>query len=96
MAAFRSKLFAFWLLLVAAILALPVAVLTTCSARGEYVPGPEERFPTGPAIRHGLDSLLIGSAVGVPLAVMLGIAAWMARRKAGREAKDKPDTGSIP
>jgi hypothetical protein len=95
MAVFRPRLLAFWFLLSASVLALPVAILATCEVRGEYVPKPEEKFTIGPTMMHGLRSLWIGAAIGALLTVGLGIAAGAVRRMIRRAATNgKPTQGT--
>jgi hypothetical protein len=76
-----------WLAVAGAVLALPVAVFTTCQVRGPYVQPPEEKWPIGPRLAHEGTSLLIGLVVGAVLVVVLALVAVRLRRS-------KPDDGS--
>ena len=74
------RLLVFWLAVAGAVVALPVAVFTTCQVRGEYVPvpGAHEAAP-GPS--HAVKGLGVGLAFGVPLTLTL---LWLAGRLRGR------------
>jgi hypothetical protein len=79
--------FWFWLLVTGAVLALPVAVLTTCQVR-VYEHPPGVYSPVGQAF-HDLASILIGIVIGAAI-----IAALV--RIAGRLPHGKPPGGNQP
>jgi hypothetical protein len=81
---------AFWLAVAGAVLALPIAVITSCQVRGEYVPGPNVQWPMVPALDYAANSILIGLAVGLPLTAALIVAAVFLWRKARRGDGPRP------
>jgi hypothetical protein len=84
----------FWLAVAGALLAVPVAVLTTCQVRGEYVPTPAEH-KVAPAEFHGLESICLGVGVGVPLTVtLIWTAVRLRRRKPLGVSRQQPQPGS--
>jgi hypothetical protein len=84
----------FWLLVVGAVVALPVAILTTCQVN-EYQHPPNAYHPASAALQ-GLLNIVVGAVIGALLAVPL---TWMAvvirRRKAGKRPLP-PDAGRVP
>jgi hypothetical protein len=87
----------FWLAVAGAVLALPVAVFTTCQVRGEYELPPGEEEVPGAGVMYELVSLAGGLVIGVLLAIVL---VWVAARLRLMDPpganRQRPPPGSEP